>query len=34
MRTTWVIDPDGDPIELVAWPAGHAYGITAADWAE
>ncbi len=33
-RTTWVIDPDGNRIELVQWPAGHADGITAADWAE
>ena len=33
-RTTWVIDPDGNRIELVQWPAGHADGLTAADWAE
>lgn len=33
-RTTWVVDPDGNRIELVQWPAGHAHGITAADWAE
>jgi lactoylglutathione lyase len=33
-RTTWVIDPDGNRIELVQWPAGHADGITAADWPE
>ena len=33
-RTTWVIDPDGNRIELVQWPAGHADGITAADWSE
>jgi lactoylglutathione lyase len=33
-RTTWVIDPDGNRIELVQWPADHADGITAADWAE
>jgi lactoylglutathione lyase len=33
-RTTWVIDPDGYRIELVQWPADHADGITAADWAE
>jgi lactoylglutathione lyase len=33
-RTTWVIDPDDSRIELVQWPAGHADGITAADWAE
>ncbi|MGY1590905.1 VOC family protein [Geodermatophilus sp. SYSU D00708] len=30
--TTWVTDPDGNRIELVQWPAGHAVGITAADW--
>ena len=33
-RTTWIIDPDGNRIELVQWPAGHAEGMTAADWAE
>ena len=33
-RTTWVTDPDGNRIELVQWPAGHADGITAADWPE
>ena len=33
-RTTWVIDPDGNRIELLQWPTGHADGITAADWAE
>lgn len=32
-RTTWLTDPDGNRIELVQWPAGHADGITAADWA-
>jgi lactoylglutathione lyase len=30
-RTTWIVDPDGNRIELVQWPAGHADGITAAD---
>ena len=30
--TTWISDPDGYRIELVQWPAGHADGITAADW--
>jgi len=30
--TTWITDPDGNRIELVQWPAGHAEGITAADW--
>ena len=32
-RTTWIVDPDGNRIELVQWPAGHADGITGADWA-
>jgi lactoylglutathione lyase len=30
--TTWVVDPDGNRIELVQWPADHAEGISAADW--
>ena len=29
--TTWIVDPDGNRIELVQWPAGHADGMTAAD---
>lgn len=33
-RTTWVVDPDGNRIELVQWPAGHAEGMTAADFVE
>ena len=33
-RTTWVIDPDGNRIELVQWPADHADGMTAADFTE
>lgn len=33
-RTTWIVDPDGNRIELVQWPAGHADGISAADWAD
>ncbi len=33
-RTTCLIDPDGNRIELVQWPAGHSDGITAADWAQ
>ena len=33
-RTTLVVDPDGNRIELVQWPAGHADGMTAADFAE
>lgn len=32
--TSWIIDPDGNRIELVQWPPDHADGITAADWAE
>ena len=32
--TTWIVDPDGNRIELVQWPAGHPEGMTAADWAE
>ena len=31
-RTTRIVDPDGNMIELVQWPAGHADGFTAADW--
>jgi lactoylglutathione lyase len=34
LRTTWITDPDGNRIELVRWPAGHADGMTAADWAD
>ena len=30
--TSWLGDPDGYRIELVEWPAGHADGITAADF--
>lgn len=33
-RTTWILDPDGNRIELVQWPAGHADGMTASDFAE
>lgn len=33
LRTTWIVDPDGNRIELVQWPAGHAEGMTAADFA-
>ena len=32
-RTSWITDPDGYRIELVEWPAGHADGITEADFA-
>jgi lactoylglutathione lyase len=29
---TWISDPDGTRIELVQWPAGHAEGLSEADW--
>jgi lactoylglutathione lyase len=32
-RTTWIVDPDGNRIELVQWPDGHAAGMTATDFA-
>jgi lactoylglutathione lyase len=32
-QTSWITDPDGYRIELVQWPAGHAEGITEADFA-
>ncbi len=31
-QTTWIADPDGNRIELVQWPPGHADGISTADW--
>lgn len=31
-RVSWVSDPDGYRLELVQWPAGHPYGLTAADF--
>ncbi len=31
-QISWLVDPDGYRIELVEWPAGHAYGMTAADF--
>jgi lactoylglutathione lyase len=31
-QTAWLDDPDGYRIELVEWPAGHPYGLTAADF--
>jgi lactoylglutathione lyase len=31
-HTTMISDPDGNDIELVEWPAGHAAGMSAADW--
>jgi lactoylglutathione lyase len=30
--TAWLRDPDGNRIELVEWPAGHAEGLSSADW--
>jgi lactoylglutathione lyase len=30
--TAMVVDPDGNRIELVQWPAGHAPGLSAADF--
>ena len=34
LRTTSIVDPDGNRVELVQWPAGHADGMSAADWAD
>jgi len=34
LKTAFIADPDGRRIELVQWPAGHAVGMTAADWPE
>jgi lactoylglutathione lyase len=31
-RTTWIVDPDGNRIELVQWPAGHPDGMSRADF--
>jgi lactoylglutathione lyase len=33
-RTTWIVDPDGNRIELVQWPPGHAVGMGATDFAD
>ena len=33
-RTAWITDPDGNRIELVQWPSGHADGMTAADFSD
>ena len=30
--TSSVVDPDGNRIELVQWPAGHSDGLTSADF--
>jgi lactoylglutathione lyase len=32
--TSWIVDPDGNRIELVQWPAGHPEGMTAADFVD
>jgi lactoylglutathione lyase len=32
LQTSWITDPDGYRIELVQWPAGHADGMTEADF--
>ena len=32
-QVAWIVDPDGNRIELVQWPPGHADGLTAADFA-
>ena len=32
-QTSWITDPDGYRIELVQWSAGHADGMTSADFA-
>src|SRR5258706_4183622 len=31
-QISWLTDPDGYRIELVQWPPGHPYGLTAADF--
>jgi lactoylglutathione lyase len=31
--TAWIVDPDGNRIELVQWPSGHPDGMTGADFA-
>lgn len=31
-RTAWLEDPDGYRIELVEWPPGHPYGLSAEDF--
>jgi lactoylglutathione lyase len=32
--TAWIVDPDGNRIELVQWPRGHPDGMTGADFGE
>lgn len=34
ITSDWITDPDGNRIELVQWPTGHADGITKADFPE
>ncbi|MEO7557018.1 MAG: VOC family protein [Acidimicrobiales bacterium] len=34
LLTSWVVDPDGNRIELVQWPPGHADGMTSADFTD
>lgn len=31
-QTAWIVDPDGNRIELVQWPADHGDGMTAIDF--
>jgi len=31
-RNSWIADPDGNRIELVQWPDGHAPGMPAEDF--
>jgi len=31
-RTSWITDPDGNRIELVQWPDGHAAGMSGDDF--
>ena len=33
-RIAIVVDPDGNRIELVQWPTGHAVGMTASDFSD
>lgn len=30
--TAWIVDPEGNRIELVQWPIGHADGMSSADF--
>ena len=31
-QIAWIVDPDGNRIELVQWPSGHPDGMTEADF--